>query len=652
MAQGYTKGVPIDTDNTLTLNSDLLVPSQKAIKFYVDARTGSALRWDNIYDPTANQSIIMSAYITDFNWATGTSTNNLFSLTTDASANGTGALLNLATGASSTINPLLVKAGATTALTVDASAQVLVDTNLGVGVAVPTARIHLVAGDIDPFTAPLKFTTGSLLDTPEEGVIEYDGSNFYITNDFLERGLIPITTTGFGSGSVLFSSSSYIISEDNSNFFWDSTNKTLGVGTTRTGAISGTNPSLRILGTGATSATSSFEVQNSATTSLFFVRNDGLVKLGTKGTYTESSGQFALTTSGSGAGVLLGGDANLYRDSADALKTDDTFQALRIGAGTTPSATSVITVNQNFNTFPTATTRYSLDITTNGTVASGGNGSLRTLNFATQGNGGETFTEITCFNSAAYSNATVTVSNLVGYTNQCVVSNTGLVTSMFGYRSFFNCSAASGGGATNARHFEVRTPSFGTAGNITSHSGLYINDIGHASRVTNAYGVYITGQTASATASYGIYFAGTSGAARDGITWNADTNLYRSAADILKTDDGLVVSKALACGVSTLSDGATPALNAANGNTFLLTAAGDRTIGIPTNPTSGQRIIIVHKASGANRTLALNTGTGGFRFGTTITALTATTSGLTDYIEAIYNSADNKWDIVNYIKGF
>ena len=36
MAQGTTKGVPIDVDSTLAANSDLLVPSQKAIKTYVD----------------------------------------------------------------------------------------------------------------------------------------------------------------------------------------------------------------------------------------------------------------------------------------------------------------------------------------------------------------------------------------------------------------------------------------------------------------------------------------------------------------------------------------------------------------------------------------------------------------------------------------
>ncbi len=102
----------------------------------------------------------------------------------------------------------------------------------------------------------------------------------------------------------------------------------------------------------------------------------------------------------------------------------------------------------------------------------------------------------------------------------------------------------------------------------------------------------------------------------------------------------------------TLSDGATPALDASLGTTFLLTAAGDRTIAVPTNPIDGQKIVIRHKASGADRTLALNSGAGGFRFGTDVTALTATTSAKTDYIGAIYNGADTKWDVVAYVKGY
>jgi len=104
--------------------------------------------------------------------------------------------------------------------------------------------------------------------------------------------------------------------------------------------------------------------------------------------------------------------------------------------------------------------------------------------------------------------------------------------------------------------------------------------------------------------------------------------------------------------VSALSDGATPALDASLGNIFTLSAGGDRTIAVPSNASAGQKIIIRHYASGGARTLALNTGANGFRFGSDITALTQTASGKTDYIGCIWNAADSKWDVVAYIKGF
>lgn len=36
MAQGFTKNIPIDTDVNLALDSDLLVPSQHAVKTFVE----------------------------------------------------------------------------------------------------------------------------------------------------------------------------------------------------------------------------------------------------------------------------------------------------------------------------------------------------------------------------------------------------------------------------------------------------------------------------------------------------------------------------------------------------------------------------------------------------------------------------------------
>jgi len=100
-----------------------------------------------------------------------------------------------------------------------------------------------------------------------------------------------------------------------------------------------------------------------------------------------------------------------------------------------------------------------------------------------------------------------------------------------------------------------------------------------------------------------------------------------------------------------LIDGATPALNAGVGDVFNLVAAGDRTIAAPTNPTLWQKIIIAHTASGANRTLSLTGGAGGFRFGSDITGLTATVVNKTDYIGCIYNFG-GFWDVIAVVKGY
>ncbi len=104
--------------------------------------------------------------------------------------------------------------------------------------------------------------------------------------------------------------------------------------------------------------------------------------------------------------------------------------------------------------------------------------------------------------------------------------------------------------------------------------------------------------------------------------------------------------------VVTLVDGATPALNAGLGSIFYLSAGGNRTIAVPTNPSPGKKIIIRHYASGGARTLSLNTGAGGFRFGNDIVSLTATTSGRTDYIGCIWNEIDSFWDVVAVSKGY
>jgi hypothetical protein len=63
---------------------------------------------------------------------------------------------------------------------------------VGIGVAAPTANLHLKAGTAAANTAPLKFTTGVLLATPEAGTLEYDGTHLYYTDDTPTRRSILI----------------------------------------------------------------------------------------------------------------------------------------------------------------------------------------------------------------------------------------------------------------------------------------------------------------------------------------------------------------------------------------------------------------------------------------------------------------------------
>ena len=50
MSQGFTKGAAIDTDGTLSANSDFLIPSQKAVKTYVDTEIAAVSAVSTVTD--------------------------------------------------------------------------------------------------------------------------------------------------------------------------------------------------------------------------------------------------------------------------------------------------------------------------------------------------------------------------------------------------------------------------------------------------------------------------------------------------------------------------------------------------------------------------------------------------------------------------
>lgn len=123
---------------------------------------------------------------------------------------------------------------------------------------------------------------------------------------------------------------------------------------------------------------------------------------------------------------------------------------------------------------------------------------------------------------------------------------------------------------------------------------------------------------------------------------------YRMANISLSFD----VNGAFSEKVVPLTDVAEVTLDASGGNIFTLDATQDSLIDAPTNPVDGQKILIRYTATDFDRTLSLDTGTGGFRFGSDITALTTTSAGTSDYIACVYNLAVNTWDVIQYVKGY
>lgn len=100
-----------------------------------------------------------------------------------------------------------------------------------------------------------------------------------------------------------------------------------------------------------------------------------------------------------------------------------------------------------------------------------------------------------------------------------------------------------------------------------------------------------------------------------------------------------------------LTDAATIAVDAALGDQFTVTLGGNRTLGNPTNATHGQMVIFAIRQDGTGtRTLALGSN---YRLGTDITTVVLSTAvNKTDYLGVRYNSADTKWDVIAFVKGY
>ena len=145
------------------------------------------------------------------------------------------------------------------------------------------------------------------------------------------------------------------------------------------------------------------------------------------------------------------------------------------------------------------------------------------------------------------------------------------------------------------------------------------------------------------------------------VTVGVDTALVATRLRVQKAVDSLnaVMSAMLAQTTTAASYTGTLTPTSTSGNiastvSYIITAqAGALQFNPPTGTwVNGQILIIRILDNGTARALTYSTATGGYRAGTTVTPPSTTTVNKTLYLEYMYNSTANKFDLIGYADGY
>lgn len=251
------------------------------------------------------------------------------------------------------------------------------------------------------------------------------------------------------------------------------------------------------------------------------------------------------------------------------------------------------------------------------------------------------------------------------------VTSTGTLTGTLASQTantFFVAPDGSSGAPTFRAMLNADLPTSAVSPASYTYSSITVNSKGIVTAASNGAQPLVTLNTLTgATQTFAVGTSGTDFAISSSSTTHTFNIPSASAANRglvttgtqtiggLKTfADGVDSSKKLTGGVVALTDAATIAVDASLGNTFRVTLGGNRTMGVPTNPTNGQRIMfeIIQDGTGS-RTITFSGGAGGFSYGTDITGVTlTTTASKRDFVGAVYNSTANTWYIIAFVKGY
>ncbi len=228
--------------------------------------------------------------------------------------------------------------------------------------------------------------------------------------------------------------------------------------------------------------------------------------------------------------------------------------------------------------------------------------------------------------SGSHASAASVMPTVYGYVASASVNSQATITNYYGYWG--------------------ATPSIGGTGVLTNAYGFKQDSI---TAGTNRYGVRIDSPSATGATAYQTLWVGgdtNSTDANHGIAFGSsrDTNLYRSAANTLKTDDQFIAR--IQPRVTTITSSATPTINTDNCDAVTITALATAITSMTTNltgtPNNFDELIIRIKDNGTAR--AITWGSSFEAKGVALPTTTVISKVLT--VAFIYDSVTSKWGCV------
>lgn len=399
------------------------------------------------------------------------------------------------------------------------------------------------AGAIAGANSPISFAPVTPAPTPQNGQIFYNGTHFYGTVGGVAQQLDQQIASGFTQGSVAFGGPSGTLIQDNANFFWDETNKGLGLGVTSAlfNFSGSSNPVFLAIDDNTTHAGITITKHSNTTNvvpTLYLNKSDG----------TQSSPTVVQTNDQNGLIGFTGYSGSTYR-------TSGAIQS--VINDPSPSATSMAGILQFFTTpvgsvSPLAALQINNNQTTTffGNLNLNSNSLINTTLAATIGGTGQT---VYAIGDLLYASTTTALSRLpIGTAGQVLAVSGGIP----------NWQAAAATGVTSVA---LTVPAFlsVTGSPVTSAGTLAVGFSGTALPAINggtAQITYATGDTlyASAANTLSRLPAGTNG------------NVYQLNAGVPNWAPVTLSSSASVAGILSISNGGT----------------GSASVNIAPNPTS------------------------------------------------------------------